>query len=100
MNNCIINNYTIIYYYYYFVSEGIQGKDVGKCVEDQFLQRKCKDCRYQACLKAGMKKEYLQGAKPKKGQKLPKERELGANAYLQQDPGKDRLLQIAISFWR
>lgn len=76
-----------------------KGKDVGKCMEDQFLQRKCKDCRYQACLNAGMKKEYLQGAKPKKGQKMPKERELGAQAYLQQDPGKDRLLQIAISFW-
>ena len=64
-------------------------------MEDNFLQRKCKECRYQACLRAGMRKEYLQGTK-----KIKKDIQVDPAVAGVIDPGQQRLLLIAIEFWR
>ena len=81
------------------------GQEVGKCMEDHFLQRKCKECRYQACLSAGMRKEFLQGTK--KVKKADQGSTSSANPpdllipnIRAIDPGQQRLLLIAVEFWK
>ena len=36
-----------------------KGENAGQCMSDRLLQRKCKSCRFDACLKAGMRKDNL-----------------------------------------
>ena len=58
-------------------------------MNDRVLQRKCKSCRFEACLKAGMRKDNLTKnvkSTSKESKKL--------------DPGQSKLLEIALIFWR
>jgi len=65
-----------------------KGEQVGKCMADRILQRKCKSCRFDACIRAGMRKDNL--TKNVKKTKDP----------TKLDPGQSKLLEIALIFWR